>query len=226
MKNVRFLKQVLFSSFFGLLVFSMFSCGSSKNSQNEMMMQMMQMMQQQQQQNQQSNTRIEEQLTDVELYAQESPATRSAGVGRAFTESAAEQFARNDARAKFAEAIESAVLSAAKTVYGEIEEFAADMENSEYANDGGQKQNSLQKTVANQTVSNTVVAKKQKFREQNNRYVVYVCLEYSGDVAELTANIAENVKKRVSDKSRKRIEQNLQKFEDEIALELNKKGNN
>lgn len=223
MKNVRFLKQVLFSSFFGLLVFSMFSCGSSKNSQ---MMQMMQQMMQQQQQNQQSNTRIEEQLTDVELYAQESPATRSAGVGRAFTESAAEQFARNDARAKFAEAIESAVLSAVKTVYGEIEEFAADMENSESAKDGGQKQNSLQKTVANQTVSNTVVAKKQKFREQNNRYVIYVCLEYSGDVAELTSNIAENVKKRVSDKSRKRIEQDLQKFEDEIALELNKKGNN
>ena len=224
MKNNRIFKQIVCGSLAGISVLFMASCGSSKKAQNdEMMMQMMQMMQQQQGLKDNSSYGDELKKTDTELYAELAPGKRAASSGQAFTEAAAEQLARNNARAKFAEAIEASVKSAAKTVYGEMSEFSGDEKSGESATDGGQKQHTLVETVAEQVVANTVVVKTQKFRAKNNRYTVFVCLEYNGEVASLAAEIAEQVKQRISDKSRARIEKDLQHFEDQVAFELHKK---
>ena len=230
MKNFRVFKQFVCGSLAGVSVMFMASCGSSKQAQNDaMMMQMMQMMQQQQQQSQgqqQQNQKddngygAEIKKTETELYAEQAPGKRSAANGQAFTKEAAEQLARNNARAKYAEAIESAVISAAKTVYGDISEFSASEESGESATDAGQKQHTFAQTVAEQVIANTNVVKTQTFRAKNNRYTVFVCLEYNGEVAELAAEIAQQVKQRVSEKSRKRIESDLSKFEEEVKFEL------
>ncbi|MBR5841594.1 MAG: hypothetical protein IKY64_03125 [Bacteroidaceae bacterium] len=225
MKNFRVFKQFVCGSLAGVSVMFMVSCGSSKQAQNDaMMMQMMQMMQNQQQSQQNlkddNSYGVEIKKTETELYAEQAPGKRSAANGQAFTKEAAEQFARNNARAKYAEAIESAVISAAKTVYGEMSEFAADEKSGESATEGGQKQHTLAQTVAEQVIANTNVVKTQTFRAKNNRYTVFVCLEYNGEVAELAAEIAQQVKQRVSEKSRKRIESDLSKFEEEVKFEL------
>ena len=225
MKNFRVFKQFVCGSLAGVSVMFMVSCGSSKQAQNDaMMMQMMQMMQNQQQSQQNlkddNSYGVEIKKTETELYAEQAPGKRSAANGQAFTKEAAEQFARNNARAKYAEAIESAVISAAKTVYGEMSEFAADEKSGESATEGGQKQHTLAQTVAEQVIANTNVVKTQTFRAKNNRYTVFVCLEYNGEVAELAADIAQQVKQRVSEKSRKRIESDLSKFEEEVKFEL------
>ena len=86
--------------------------------------------------------------------------------------------------------------------------------------DGGQKQSTFAQSVAQQVIANTNVVKTQTFRAKNNRYTVFVCLEYNGEVSELAANIAQQVKQRVSDKERNRIESDLQKFEEEVKFEL------
>ena len=186
-------------------------------------MQMMQMMQQQQGLKEDNSYGEEIKKTETELYAELAPGRRVAANGQAFTEAAAEQLARNNARAKFAEAIETVVKSAAETVYGEITEFSADEKNGESATDGGQEQHTLAKSVAEQTITNTTVVKKQTFRAKNNRYTVFVCLEYNGEVGALAAEIAEQVKQRVSEQSRKRIEKDLQDFKDEVEFELHKR---
>ena len=225
MKNISVFKQFVYGSLAGISILFMASCGSSKQAKNDaMMLQMMQMMQQQQQGLKEDNSYGDEiKKTDTELYAELAPGKRTAANGQAFTEAAAEQLARNNARAKFAEAIEAAVVAAAKTVYGEMTEFSADEKNGESSTDGGQKQHTLAKSIAEQTVSNTVVVKTQKFRANNNRYTVFVCLEYNGEVATLAAEIAEQVKQRISDKSRNRIEKDLKEFENQVAFELYKK---
>lgn len=227
MKNIRVLKQLVYGSLAGISVLFMASCGSSKKAQNELMqmqMQMMQQMQEKQQGLKEDNSYGEEiKKTDTELYAELAPGKRAAASGQGFTEAAAEQLARNNARAKFAEAIEASVVSAAKTVYGELSEFSADEKSGESATDGGQKQHTMVSSIAEQAVANTVVVKTQKFRAKNNRYTVFVCLEYNGEVAELAAEIAAQVKQRISDKSRARIEKDLQNFEDQVAFELHKK---
>lgn len=231
MKDFRVFRQFVCGSLAGVSMMFMASCGSSKQTQNDaMMLQMMQMMQQQQQvQNQQQPQKnlqddnsygVEVKKTDTELYAEQAPGKRSAANGQAFTKEAAEQLARNNARAKFAEAIETAVISAAKTVYGEMSEFAADEESGESGTEGGQKQYTLAQSIAEQAIANTNVVKTQTFRANNNRYTVFVCLEYNGEVAELAANIAQQVKQRVSEKSRQRIESDLSKFEEEVKFEL------
>ncbi len=231
MKDFRVFKQFVCGSLAGVSMMFMASCGSSKQAQNDaIMMQMMQMMQQQQQQqNQQQSQKnqqddnsygVEIKKTDTELYAEQAPGKRSAANGQGFTKEAAEQLARNNARAKYAEAIETAVIAAAKTVYGETSEFAADEETGESGTEGGQKQHTLAQSIAEQAITNTNVVKTQTFRAKNNRYTVFVCLEYNGEVAELAANIAQQVKQRVSEKSRQRIEKDLSKFEEEVKFEL------
>lgn len=227
MKNFRVFRQFVCGSLAGVSVMFMVSCGSSKQAQNDaMMMQMMQMMQQQQSQGQQQKQQedngygAEIQKTETELYAEQAPGKRSAANGQAFTKEAAEQLARANARAKYAEAIEAAVISAAKTVYGEISMFSADDKNGEMGTDGNQKQATMVQSVAQQVIAKTNVVKTQTFRAKNNRYTVFVCLEYDGKVEELAANIAQQVKQRVSDKDRSRIESDLQKFEEEVKFEL------
>ena len=225
MKNIRVFKQFVCGSLAGISILFMASCGSSKQAKNEeMMMQMMQMMQQQQQGLKEDNSYGDEiKKTDTELYAELAPGKRVAASGQAFTEAAAEQLARNNARAKFAEAIEAAVVSAAEVVYGDISEFSADEKNGESSTDAGQDQHTTAQPVAEQTISNTTVVKTQKFRAKNNKYTVFVCLEYNGEVATLAAEIAEQVKQRVSDESRQRIEKDLKNFRDRVAFELSKK---
>jgi len=170
-------------------------------------------------------------LTDAEKYAEKNPAKRSAGKGQSFKETSAEVQARLAARANFAEALRAAVLSAAKNVYGEANHFFADEATGDGADEGktvsqteaAERQNTLLKSITNEVIQNTVQVKKNKFyNKKRRRYTIYVCLEYNGEVKDMVEQTVKKVRERIPLEDRKRLDENLEKFEFEIEQELNK----
>lgn len=80
------------------------------------------------------------------------------------------------------------------------------------------------KSVSKQVIENTQVVKTNKFYNKKTRkYTVFVCLEYNGDIAKLSKEIANKVSQKISDKQRMKIDFELENFEKEIEKEL---GNN
>ena len=163
-------------------------------------------------------------LTEAESYALKKPGTRAAGKGVSSRESVAVQVARAQARAAFAEAISSAVNSALKISGFDVSQYAGDDEEGHEVSDGAEKTNTMIKSVSKQEIENTQVVKTNKFYNKKTRkYTVFVCLEYNGDIAKLSKEIANKVSQKISDEQRMKIDFELENFEKEIEKEL---GNN
>lgn len=163
-------------------------------------------------------------LTEAESYALKKPGTRAAGKGVSSRESVAVQVARAQARAAFAEAISSAVNSALKISGFDVSQYAGDDEEGYEVSDGAEKTNTMIKSVSKQVIENTQVVKTNKFYNKKTRkYTVFVCLEYNGDIAKLSKEIANKVSQKISDEQRMKIDFELENFEKEIEKEL---GNN
>lgn len=163
-------------------------------------------------------------LTEAESYALKKPGTRAAGKGVSSRESVAVQVARTQARAAFAEAISSAVNSALKISGFDVSQYAGDDEEGHEVSDGAEKTNTMIKSVSKQVIENTQVVKTNKFYNKKTRkYTVFVCLEYNGDIAKLSKEIANKVSQKISDEQRMKIDFELENFEKEIEKEL---GNN
>lgn len=163
-------------------------------------------------------------LTEAESYALKKPGTRAAGKGVSSRESVAVQVARAQARTAFAEAISSAVNSALKISGFNVSQYAGDDEEGHEVSDGAEKTNTMIKSVSKQVIENTQVVKTNKFYNKKTRkYTVFVCLEYNGDIAKLSKEIANKVSQKISDEQRMKIDFELENFEKEIEKEL---GNN
>lgn len=163
-------------------------------------------------------------LTEAESYALKKPGTRAAGKGVSSRESVSVQVARAQARAAFAEAISSAVNSALKISGFDVSQYAGDDEEGHEVSDGAEKTNTMIKSVSKQVIENTQVVKTNKFYNKKTRkYTVFVCLEYNGDIAKLSKEIANKVSQKISDEQRMKIDFELENFEKEIEKEL---GNN
>ena len=61
------------------------------------------------------------------------------------------------------------------------------------------------------------------YNKKTRKYTVFVCLEYNGDIAKLSKEIANKVSQKISDEQRMKIDFELENFEKEIEKEL---GNN
>lgn len=163
-------------------------------------------------------------LTEAESYALKKPGTRAAGKGVSSRESVAVQVARAQARAAFAEAISSAVNSALKISGFDVSQYAGDDEEGHEVSDGAEKTNTMIKSVSKQVIENTQVVKTNKiYNKKTRKYTVFVCLEYNGDIAKLSKEIANKVSQKISDEQRMKIDFELENFEKEIEKEL---GNN
>lgn len=66
-------------------------------------------------------------------------------------------------------------------------------------------------------------AAEMKYNKKTRKYTVFVCLEYNGDIAKLSKEIANKVSQKISDEQRMKIDFELENFEKEIEKEL---GNN
>lgn len=160
-------------------------------------------------------------LTDAEEYALKKPGVRASGKGVSSREAAALSRARLEARAAFAEAIASSVLSAAKASGFDLTRYAGDEEEGQEMTDGGEKQNNLLKSKAQEIISGSPVVKMNKFfNKKTRKYTIFVCLEYNGDVAKLAKEVSKTIKDSISEEDRLKIEYSLEKFEREIENNL------
>ena len=57
----------------------------------------------------------------------------------------------------------------------------------------------------------------------NRTYNVYVTVEFQGGVSAMSKAVMDNVKSKISDEDKLKIQYELKKFEDEVNAELNKK---
>lgn len=227
MKNVRFLKQVLFSSFFGLLVFSMFSCGSSKNSQNEMMMQMMQQMMQQQQQNQQNNAVANQGQQDIAValdpcieYAMEEPAKRASGTGVHFKESTATNLAQLNARANLARALQSCIETATENYSGGTGLFSADDEQDASVTDESSNVDDREYGIAKELIKGAAIVKMSRYKTPKNQWKIIVCVEYQTSVAEMAAQVAKVYSEKLTPEQKARVKFDEQRFKEQMEKSL------
>ena len=86
--------------------------------------------------------------------------------------------------------------------------------------DGGQKQNTLTKSISSNIISGANVINTDKYYGKDRKYTIFVCLEYNGSVADIAKKAAEQVKQRISDSDRAKIQEENEKYEQEIEKEL------
>ncbi len=160
---------------------------------------------------------VEVKLNDAELYAEEKPGQRAVGSATHFKESVASQLAEANARGSMSDALTAAIISASKQAGVSLEKYAGGTDDSELAVDGAYQTNNMVRSISRNAVSGAVRAKKVKSYNANTRqWKVYVCMEYVGDLKELVKNTVKDVKNRISDEDRLKIEYDLKKFEDEV----------
>ena len=160
-------------------------------------------------------------LTDSEAYALKKPATRASGKGTSMRENIARQKAMDDARGALSQSLETAIMNASKSLSFDIEQYASSDEDGASVTDGGSRSNQLTKTISQNILKGTPVVKTDKFYKKKNRmYTIFVCVEYSGGVEELAEEAVKELKNRISDKDRARIDSELDKWQKEIENEL------
>ena len=57
--------------------------------------------------------------------------------------------------------------------------------------------------------------------KSNNQFLVYVCVEYSGDLSELIKETEENLKEKISATDRQRLEERHDKFRKRMESKMN-----
>lgn len=160
-------------------------------------------------------------LTESQKYALKKPATRASGMGQSMRENIARQKAMDNARGALSQALEMAIMNASKTLSFDMEQYAASDEDGESLYEGGSRSNSIVKTICQNVLKGTPIVKEDKFYKKKNRmFTVFVCVEYNGSESDLAEETVKQLKNRISDKDRKRIDEELGKWQEEIEKEL------
>ena len=155
----------------------------------------------------------------IELYEQ-APYKRAYGNGQHFKEATARNIAELQARAMFARKIEAAVLAATEDIGVSLEKYAADDQSGRSVTDQSGEGNDLAMSIAQQVIRNTHTIKTTRYLKSNNQFTVFVCMEYAGDENTLVDHIEQNVKDRISQDDRAKIEQRHNQFRQRILGNL------
>ena len=162
-------------------------------------------------------------LTVCERMAEEKPGLRASGKGVSYNESSARQIAELEARAQMSRALETAIINAAKSANVDITQFAGGDRDGMSATDAGGKQNMLTEIISSNIIGGANVIKTEKFYDSNRKYTIFVCLEYNGTLQEMAHRTYEQVRQRVSDEDRAKIDKENEKFEEEVKQFMMKK---
>jgi len=158
--------------------------------------------------------------TKSQEMAEAVPGKRAYGKGVSFSESAARQLAEMDARAQLSRGLDAAIVSASKLVGFDITQYAGGDGEGMTGTDGGRQANTLSKSISSNIISGTTVINTDKYYGKDRKYTVFVCIEYNGSVADIAKKAAEQVKQRVSDVDRAKIQKENEKFELSVENEL------
>jgi len=140
---------------------------------------------------------------------EEKPTLRAVGKGTNAREQTAKNIAEMQARAQFARALSSKI----KTVTSEnvigLDFYSGDAATTEQI----AKQEDFVKSVAEEIIRNTVIIKTYK-EFSDNKYDIWVCLEYQGDIAKMADEIATKVQQQIPQKEK--LEQFKKRMEKEL----------
>lgn len=159
----------------------------------------------------------EVQLSEAERYAQLAPSKRAAGTGSSFKKSLARQMAEAEARRVMSDAMGTAVLSALKTNGIEVEKYAGGYDDAQMASEASSRTNSLVSVQSFNTISSAVVVKESLFyNAKNRRYTSIVCLECQHEPQEMVKKVVKEVRQRISDEDREKMDFHMDEFEKEV----------
>lgn len=207
-QKTRKMKKIVLLSAISVLVLCITSCGSSKNVP-------------QASKAEQANPYGQELFkTKSETLEDEAPAKRASGKGVSFNESTARQLAEMDARAKLSRALDAAIISASKSAGFDITQYVGGDGEGMTKTDGGQQTNTLSKSISENIISSAIVINTDKYYGKDRKYTIFVCVEYNGSVAEIAKKAADQVKQRISDTDRSKIQKENEKFQKEIEKDL------
>jgi len=197
------LKTLLFSLSCGILLCS---CGSSKNGVI-------------------SPAKVSPQKTKItkdecQVLAEKKPETRAYGRGSSYDLSTAEEYAELDARAKFARAIASKIVSAQSRDHIGYDKAATNANGTGMVRDEGAKRNSRAEGIAEEVIRNAVVINTSQYQLADGSYEAWVCLEYREGVAQLANEISKKVEQQISDEDRLKMNFEFEKFRKHIEEEL------
>lgn len=162
---------------------------------------------------------------ECQLLAEKKPTTRAWGEATNHRLSYAKSYAEGQARAALARQVASIIKTATKESDLAYEKFSASQSEGHGVTDEGSGADGFAQQIADQTLSNVVVIKTTQKMKKNGQYHVFVCVEYKGNSSELVKDISDNVKQRVSDEERIKMQYQFQKFQESIEKELNKQNN-
>lgn len=205
------MKKIVCLSQLAILMLALASCGSSKKVPQASKAEM------------ENPYGAEVFKTEAELYAEAMPGKRAYGKGVSASESAARQMAELDARAQFSRSLDAAIISAAKVVGFDITQYAGGNNEGMTSTDGGQEQNTLLKSVSSNIIASTTVVKQNKYYGKDRKYTIFVCVEYNGSVADIAKQATQQIKQRISDTDKAKIQQENEKFEQEVEKSLSEK---
>lgn len=160
-------------------------------------------------------------LTEAESYALKKPATRAFGEGQSPRPNLARQYAVDDARKSLSEVLEIALLRAAKNIDQDLAKFIGSDDGGENLYETNESKDNLTKVICQNVIKGTPIVKMDRFYNKKNKmYSVVVCVEYIGEPADMAKETVKNLKDRLSDNDKIKIESNLDMLEKGIEKEL------
>lgn len=152
---------------------------------------------------------------------EQKPALRAVGNGINNKEANAKQRANTQAQAEFAQKISASIIAACEEVGVSLEQYSGDGESGQAVADESEEGGNLASMVAKQSVKNTSIIKTERYIMKDKRYLVYVCIEYSGNLSELIADAEKQLKEQISPEQRKTLEERHDKFVKKMEQRMN-----
>ncbi len=225
------MKKTLLTIAFGAVVATLSSCGGSKQVadnyyNNPGNNQYQQRPIQQQQDNSQSGDDFDEvPNTPAEEYAALSPATRAASSFQSGREFLAAQGAATNARAELSNKLTAAIVAASEIFGIDFSKYAGTDEEGQNVTDTETKATVFVSSISKNVLNGSAVVKQNKyFNKKNKLYKVYACVEYGGTVSEMVDQAVKQLKQKVSDEDRVKIEYRQEEFEKKIEQRMNQAG--
>lgn len=161
-------------------------------------------------------------LDECQELQQQKPEARAWGEGISFSLSSASNAAELQARSKFARAVASKIKACEGNESFGYRKSSTNTKEGATVRDEGAATNESQTSIAEAVIKNAVIVKTSQYMMQDGAYQVFVCLEYKNGIPQMADEITENVKQRISDEDRIKMQYEFQKFRERIEKELNK----
>lgn len=155
---------------------------------------------------------VTEGSTCYELQEQK-PALRAVGNGINNKEAAAKQAADAAAKAEFATKIAAAMEAGFLEVGVSLDQFASDGETGKSVADQSSQGGNIISMAAKQVVKNTSIIQTERYVRNDRQYLIYVCIEYSGNLSDLFNKAEKELKEKIPAEQRKILEERHEKME-------------